>query len=105
MRLEAIKALRYHEEEQLNEDEQLLVAFVRAVASGTMTDRLWDRMTERLGTRGTVEYSCFVSFLIMTIRNIQSLTKINPSDEDIDTMIAEFENGTRPLPDPKAHIH
>src|ERR1700760_3243674 len=71
VRMEAIKALRYGHEEDLTEDEAFLAAFVRGCVNGTMTDELWDRVGERLGLKGTVEYALFTNFLLMTIRNIQ----------------------------------
>jgi hypothetical protein len=102
MRMELVKAVRYGHEEDLNEDEQLLVAFIRAVARGTLTDELWDRMVDRLGTRGAVDYTLFINFLLMTIRNLQALTVFEPSDEDVDRMIRDIESGKFKLPDPEA---
>jgi hypothetical protein len=104
VRLEAIKALRYGHEEDLTEDEAFLAAFIRASVSGRMTDELWDRMVDRLGLKGTVEYALFCNYLLMTIRNIQALTAREPSDEEIDRMIEEFETGARELPDFTARI-
>lgn len=104
VRLAAVKALRYGREEELTEDERFLVEFVRAVASGTTSDELWDRMVDRIGVRGAVEYTCWIGYLLMTIRNIQTLTLFEPTDAEVDQMIAEFESGTRALPDPKAGI-
>lgn len=99
VRLEAIKALRYGHEEDLTEDEAFLAAFIRACVSGTMTDEIWDRMVERLGLKGTVEYALFTSYLLMTIRNIQVLTGHEPPDEEIDRLIADLESGDREVPD------
>lgn len=105
VRLEAVEALRYGREEELNKDEQFLTEYIRAVAGGTLTDELFDRMIERLGKRGAVEYTLFITFLGMTMRNIQALTGSEPSDEQIDQMIAEFKDGSRELPDFRERIH
>jgi hypothetical protein len=99
VRLEAVKALRYGHEEDLTEEEAFLAAFVRGCVNGTMTDELWDRMVERLGLKGTIEYALFTNFLLMTMRNIQVLTGEEPTDAEIDRLIEEFESGARELPD------
>src|SRR5579875_2875300 len=44
VRLEAIEALRYGREENLNEDEQLLVRYIRQVVSGTVDDATFAAM-------------------------------------------------------------
>lgn len=104
VRLDAIKALRHGHEEDLTEEEAFLTAFVRGCVNGTMTDELWDRMVERLGLKGTIEYSLFTNYLLMTIRNIQVLTGSEPSDEEIDALIADLESGARELPDFTARL-
>jgi hypothetical protein len=104
VRMEAVKALRYGHEEDLTEDEAFLAEFIRATVSGTMTDELWDRMVDRLGLKGTIEYALFCNYLLMTIRNIQVLSGTEPSDEEIDQMIADLESGALELPDASVRI-
>jgi hypothetical protein len=102
VRLEAIEALRYGHEEDLNEDERLLAEYIRAAVNGTITDELWARMEERLGTRGLVEYTGFILWLQWILRMMQA-TKTQggdhyPSEEEIDQIIADYRAGTRELP-------
>jgi hypothetical protein len=99
VRLQAIRALRTGHEDDLSEDEHLLARYVRAVVGGTMTDELYGAMVERLGPRGTVEYTIFIAFLQLTIRLWQAFGMDDPSDEDIARLIDELEGGTRAIPD------
>jgi hypothetical protein len=70
IRIEAIEALHGGREEEFTDDERQVVAFIRAVRDGTMTDEQWDAMTERLGTvRGTISFA----FLTTTLWAIQHL--------------------------------
>jgi len=105
VRMEAIEALRYGHEEDLNEDETFLAEYIRAVVGGELTEERLDRMVARLGQRGAVEYTLFITFLQMTMRNIQAMTAREPTDDEIDRMIREFKDGTRPLPDFRERIH
>ena len=104
VRLEAVQALRYGHEEDLTEDEAFLAEFIRACVSGTLSDALWDRMVARLGLKGTIEYALFCNYLLMTIRNMQALLGGEPSDEEIDQLIADLESGARELPDARVRI-
>jgi hypothetical protein len=99
VRLEAIEALRSGEEEQLTEDEQFLARCIRAVYNGEVTDELYDRIEQRLGRRGAAEYTIFVAFLQLTIRLHQAFGVPELSDQEIDSMLAEFKAGTPELPD------
>ena len=50
------------------------------IVSGTVrrfAPELWDRLVERNGPRGAIEYTCFANYLMMTIRNIQAI--VGPS--------------------------
>jgi hypothetical protein len=99
VRLEAIEALRAGREEDLTEDEQLLARYIRAVCTGGVTDELYEAMEARLGKRGAVEYTIFIGFLQMTIRLNQAFAVPEMSDEEVETMLAEFKSGARELPD------
>jgi hypothetical protein len=99
VRLEAIEALRAGAEDALTDDERLLAAYIRAVCTGAVSDELYARMEERLGRRGTVEYTIFIAFLQMTIRLHQAFGAPELSDEEVETMLSEFRDGTRELPD------
>lgn len=99
VRLEAIEALRAGEEDQLTEDEQFLARYIRAVCTGGVTDELYAQMEERLGRRGTVEYTIFIAFLQMTIRLHQAFGAPELTDDEVEQMLAEFRSGQRVLPD------
>jgi hypothetical protein len=98
VRLEAIEAFRYHTEEVLTDEEQLLTMFIRQAVSGTVTDDTWNAMVDRLGVRGVVEYTGFILWLQWILRMMQMLGISEPSDEDVDRMIGEFRDGARPIP-------
>jgi hypothetical protein len=48
--------------------------------------------------RGVVEYTGFILWLQWILRMMQVLGISEPSDEDVDRMIGEFRDGTRPIP-------
>jgi alkylhydroperoxidase family enzyme len=104
VRPEAIDALREHREEDLNDDERLLAAYIRHVVTGTVTDELYEKMETRLGERGAVEYTIFIAFLQMTIRLFQAFAVPAPTDAEIDEMIRGFREGTLDVPDANARI-
>ncbi len=99
VRLEAIEALRAGREDDLTDDEQLLARYIRAVCTGGVTDELYEAMEDRLGKRGTAEYTIFITFLQMTIRLHQAFGVPEMSDAEVETMLAEFRSGARELPD------
>jgi hypothetical protein len=99
VRLEAIEALRAGAEDALTDDERFLATYIRGVCTGAVTDELYAQMEERLGRRGTVEYTIFIAFLQMTIRLHQAFGAPELSDEEVVTMLSEFRDGTRELPD------
>jgi hypothetical protein len=99
VRLEAIEALRYGREEELNDDERLLVAFIRAVVGGTVDDLQFQAMRDRLGERGVVEYAGFIMWLAWIIRMMQTLRIPEPSDAEIDAVIAGLRDGSIQAPD------
>jgi hypothetical protein len=98
VRLEAIEAIRYGHEEDLNEDERLLVSYIRAVVSGEVNDALFAAMHERLGSRGIVEYTGFILWLQWIIRMMQMLDVDNPSDEKIDAIVQGLRDGSVAVP-------
>ena len=105
VRLEAIEALRYGREEELTEDEALLASFIRKVMSGTMDPDTWGRMEGRIGERGAVDYASFILFLFTTMRNIQIITAgKEPSDEEVDQLIADIKSGKREVDDYRKRI-
>jgi hypothetical protein len=104
VRLEAIEALRAGREAELTDDERLLAGYIRAVVSGTVTDDAYAAIERRLGPRGAVEYTIFIAFLSATIRLFQAFGMDDPSQEEIDQLIADLRSGARAVPDPRARF-
>jgi len=100
MRLEAMQALREGRDEDLTEDERSLANYIRASVVGQVSENLWDWLVARNGPRGAIEYTYFVNYLLMTIRNIQAF--VGPSaeatDEEVDRVLAEYARGARTPP-------
>jgi hypothetical protein len=94
VRLEAIEALRYGHEEDLNDDEQLLARWIRQVVNGQVDNDTYNAIEERLGTRGLVEYTGFILWLHWTMRMMQVLGTEDPSDEEVDKIVAELRGGS-----------
>jgi len=104
VRLEAIEALRYGHEENLNDDERLLVGYIRAVVTGTVDDQLFVAVRERMGARGLIDYTCFIMWLSWIIRFMQVLDTPSASDEDIDALITGLRDGSVEVPNFRERI-
>jgi hypothetical protein len=104
VRLKAIEALWRGDEGDLTDEERFRVAYIRAVAAGTVDDEQFTELSHRLGVRGAVEYSAFIAFLIMTMRLWQALGVPDPSDAEIDELLQSYRDGTGPDIDPQARI-
>jgi hypothetical protein len=99
VRIEAIEAIRYGHEEDLNDDERQLVDYIRAVVSGQVTDEMFDGMRERMGARGVVDYTAFIMWLSWIMRMMQALGTPAVSDPELDAVIAGLKDGSVPVPD------
>ncbi|MEB3031795.1 carboxymuconolactone decarboxylase family protein [[Mycobacterium] nativiensis] len=104
VRPEAILAIRSGDESELTDDERQIAAWARQVVSGSVTDESFAAMVERLGERGTVEFTAFVAFLFMTIRMWQALGVPEPSDQEIDQLVVGLLDGSMEIPDPTSRI-
>jgi 4-carboxymuconolactone decarboxylase len=105
VRPEAIKAVREGREEDLTADERQLADYIRAVARGEVSDEQFAGIVERFGTRGAVEYTVCITWLMLTFRNLQALLgQGGPSDEQILEQIDRIIAGEIELPDPKARV-
>ena len=104
VRPDAIDAIRSGRESELEPDERQLVEYVRAVANGRVTDELFDAMVQRWGLSGAVDYSAFVCFLICTMRMWSAMGVRNPSDVEIDELIAGLRAGNVTVPAADAHL-
>ncbi len=97
VRIEAIKALRFGREEELDDDERLLARYIRQAVSGTVDDATWDAMKDRVGERGVLEFTGFVLWLQWLMRMMQAVGYPDPTDEEIDALIADLEAGKADL--------
>jgi hypothetical protein len=100
VRLDAIDALLHGRDEELTDDEQQLVTYIRQAVNGTVTDESYAAMEQRMGDRGALDYTAFVLFLSFTIRMWQALGVPDVKDDYIDQMIEDFRTGAREVPDP-----
>jgi hypothetical protein len=99
VRIEAIEALMDGREENLTDDERLLATYIRQVVSGAVTDDTYERMEQRMGKRGTVDYTIFIMVLTLTIRLAQAFGIPAPSDAEVRDLVQEFRDGKRELPE------
>lgn len=99
VRIEALEALADGREEQLTDDERLKVGFIRTVRDGGMTDDLWNRVLEALGSeRGVVDYATMVLLLLFHHR-FGWATGVKEMDHAAwRGMLAGFRAGDRPIP-------
>jgi hypothetical protein len=104
VRVGAIEALWRGNEDQLTEDERVLVAYIRAVAGGTVNDEQFGALVQRGDLRTAVEYTAFICFLLMTMRLWQGLGVPDPTENEIDELIAAYRSGAGPQLDPHARI-
>jgi hypothetical protein len=104
VRPEAIKAIRSGRDQDLTEDELLLATYIRQVVSGSTTEETRDAIEKRLGRRGLVEYTVFITVLQLTTRQAQAFGAPDPPNSEVDRMLEELIDGTRPLPDWRAKI-
>jgi hypothetical protein len=104
VRLEAIEALWDGREDDLTPREQLLAAHVRAVVAGRVDDERFERLVAELGQRTAIEYTAFITFLLMTMRLWQALGVPDPPRAEIDELLASYRAGTGPVLDPGARI-
>ncbi len=81
-----------------------------------MTNESFAGIVRRYGVRGAVEFTAFIAFLIVTVRNEQAFDawydQIAPpdhpmsatTDEEIDDLIQRFIDGKVELPDRKTAL-
>lgn len=99
MRIEVVEALRYGKEDLLNDEERLLVTYIRQVVNGAIEPETWNAVEQLMGERGVMEYTIFILFLQLTIRMHQAVGMPDPPDEDIDRLIADLKSGARQAPE------
>jgi hypothetical protein len=104
VRPEAIQALRTGREDDLTDHERLIADHARRVAAGEVTDESYAPIRAHFGERGAIEFTIFCAFLLMTLRLWQALGVPDPTNEEIDALIAGLRNGTIPVPPADARI-
>jgi hypothetical protein len=105
VRLEAIEALRDGRDDDLTDDERFLTEYIRQVVNGTVTDENYDRLEQRLGKRGAIEYTYFIAYLQMVIRLHMAFGAPGPTREQVDEILQGFKDGTRDIrPDWKSRL-
>lgn len=104
VRPEAIDALRSSDETALTDHERLIADHARRVAAGTVTDESWVPVRAHFGERGAIEFTIFCSFLLMTLRLWQALGVPDPTEDEVDALIAGLKDGSIPIPAADARI-
>jgi hypothetical protein len=104
VRIEAIDALRERREEDLDADERQLVDYARAVIAGEVTDAGFAALSDRLGSRGALEFTVLAGFLLCTFRLWQALGVTDVPDAEIDALLQGYRDGTTAAVDPEARI-
>jgi len=104
VRMEAIEALRYGREQDLDEDEAQLADFIRRVIHGRVDKESYEALEAKLGERGTLDYTIFILYLQLTMRLMSAVGIPDMPDEQVDRMIVEFKDGTRQVEDYRIRI-
>jgi hypothetical protein len=105
VRLDAIEALRAGREDDLTHDERLLTTYIRQVVSGTVTDETWAAMEKRLGLRGAIDYTIWITFLNLILRLFQAFGAPDVTDEDVQRVIDGIREGSIAVPDFRERIN
>lgn len=96
VRIEAMEALADGREAELNDDERQQVEFIRAVRDGEMTDDIWQRMRQRLGTeRGAIDYAALVLLLQFHLRFAWALGVPQLPHDEWRRILDDFKTGRR----------
>jgi hypothetical protein len=96
VRIEAMRALHQGRDEDLTDEERQCVEFIRAVRDGGMTDEIWNRMTERLGSvQGTIGYAFLVCMLWSTMRMMGAFGVAAIEEQDWYALIDDYDSGAR----------
>ncbi len=96
VRIEALEAMADGREEDLTDDERHQVEFIRAVRDLKMTDDIWNRMVERLGSvRAAIEFAYFVCYLRFHQQMMWVLGMPSLSLDDWRRLLQEYKDGSR----------
>ena len=89
MRPEAIQALRNHDDDALLPKELELAEFVRAVLTGSVDDRRWAQMQDRLGARRTIETASYALLDFFVCRLESALGLQDATEGELDALVKE----------------
>jgi len=95
VRYEALEAMADGREEDLTDDERQQIEFIRAVRDLKMTDDIWNRMVDRLGLRGAIEFAYFVCYLRFHQQMMWVFGMAAISLEDWRELLAQYKSGER----------
>lgn len=104
VRLGAIEALRAGREEDLDDTERQLADFIRRVIGGRVDAASYEAIEAVMGEGGTLDYTIFILFLQLTMRLMSAVGMPDMPDAQVETMIADFKNGTREVEDYRTRI-
>jgi hypothetical protein len=97
--IETIEALRDGREDELSESDRQVIAYIRGVRDGTVTDEMWEGMVERYGSeRGAVELAFLVLVLHCHVRLIQLFDEPQITPEEFEDELELLRRGEYPLP-------
>ena len=90
VRPEAIKALMNDRVEDLTDDERRLADYIGKVQRGTVADEDYAWLEAQVGTRGAVEYTVFVGFLMLNFRAMQAFGIADRSDQEVADLVEQL---------------
>jgi len=90
MRPEAIQALRNRDDGALFPKELDLAEFVRGVLAGSVDDRGWAQMQDRLGARRTIETACYTLLDFFFCRLEAALGLQDATEAELDALVNQY---------------
>lgn len=101
--LDTIEALRDGREDLLDDDLRFQVDFIRATRGGELTDELWARMAEEIGSeRGVVEHVFMILLLNTHVRLMQAFDEIQITPGEYEDLLGRIRDGSWEMPDTAA---
>ena len=94
VRLEAIEAIRHGREHELTDDERLLAEYIREVRDRRVTDDTYAAIEERLGRRGAIEYTVWITRLSLMLTLMMAFAIPTPALDEIDELLQSLKDDT-----------
>jgi hypothetical protein len=104
VRPQAIKALREGTDANLTARERQLAQYIRRVIDRAVDREMYEEIEALLGSRGALEYTCFVSHLLMVTHMMRAFGLPMREQHEIDELIDAIIAGDVELPDSRARI-